>query len=232
MHIPMLKPLFSTWTPQQCARGLACIALCLFLAACGFRMKGVAPLPFSTLYTNITENSEFGSGLRRAIVASSPGTRFVDEPMQAQARLTQLLNKQSLRELSIDAQGQVEEYELNLEFIFQLTDDKGHVVLPPTTLHSTRELPYDATAVQAKGGEIAMVFREMRQSLIDQIVRRLAAPEVTEAFENAATLPVDESALEADVAPAPDATVPMPETGLDSPSSLSAPQIDPDAGLY
>src|SRR5690606_32118098 len=123
MHIlPLPKPIFQTWSPRQCARVLACMGLCLLLLACGFRMKGVAPLPFNTLYTNIPENSEFGANLRRAIMASSPATRFVSEPMQAQARLTQLLNHQSLRELSIDPQGQVEEYELNLEFVFQLTD--------------------------------------------------------------------------------------------------------------
>lgn len=230
MHIPtMLKLSAPDWSPRHTVRGLACIALCLLLAACGFRMKGVSPLPFTTLYTNIAENSEFGAGLRRAVVASSPATRFVDEPADAQARLTQLVNRQSLRELSIDAEGQVEEYELNLEFVFQLTDDKGHLVLPPTTLRSIRELPYDPNVVQAKEGEIAMVFKEMRQSLIDQIVRRLSAPEVTEAFEQAATLPANEGEAEAGPVPA-ESIVPVPD--LDSPSSLSAPQIDPNAALY
>jgi len=103
------------------------------------------------------------------------------------------------------------------------------VVLPPTTLHSTRELPYDSSVVQAKEGEIAIVFREMRQSLVDQIMRRLSAPEVTEAFEHAATLPPgEESPPASDAAPA----MPLPQSDLDSPNSLSAPQIDPNAGFY
>src|SRR5690606_17682939 len=128
-------------------------------------------LPFSTLYTNIEENSEFGAGLRRAILASSPGTRFVADPAQAEAKLIRVSSSQLLRELTIDAQGRVEEYELNLEFVFQLTDAKGHIVLPPTTLRALRELPYDDTIVQAKQGEIATVFQQMQKSLIDRIVR-------------------------------------------------------------
>ncbi|MGP1613817.1 MAG: LPS-assembly lipoprotein LptE [Pollutimonas bauzanensis] len=203
-------------------RGLACVALCLLLAACGFRLKGVSPLPFTTIYTNIPDNSAFGANMRRAIVASSPRTRFVSEPADAQARLTQLSNNQSLRELSIDAQGRVEEYELNLEFVFQLTDARGHLVLPPTTLRATREIPYDDTIVQAKQGEIGTIFQEMQQSMVDRVVRRLASPDVAEAFADAESLPVDESP--AGAAPTPPSQ-PMPGA-----PPWGGPRIDSGAG--
>lgn len=167
--------------------GLACI----LITACGFRLQGVTPLPFDTLYTNIAENSDFGARLRRAILAASPKTRFVTEAADAQARLMQLTNQRVLRELSIDAQGQVEEYELNLIFVFQLLDAAGNVLLPPTTLTVTREIPYDPTAVQAKEGEIATMFNDMQRSLIDRVVRRLAAPDVAEAAAQAPALPAE-----------------------------------------
>lgn len=207
--MPSPMPTSRPYAPQPALRALACMALCVLLAACGFQLKGVAPLPFTTIYTNIAENSAFGAGLRRAIVASSPDTRFVSEPADAQARLTQIANTQSLRELSIDAQGQVEEYELNLEFVFQLTDAQGHVVLAPTTLRSTREIPYDPNVVQAKQGEIAAVFNDMQQSLIDRVVRRLASPDVAEAFAEAEALPEKEDdGTVAPPAPAQEAPVP------------------------
>ena len=72
--------------------------------------------------------------------------------------------------------------ELNLVFVFQLTDAQGRVLLPPTTLSSTREVPYDPDALQAKQGEIGSLFQEMQRSLIDRIVRRITSPEVAEAF--------------------------------------------------
>lgn len=178
---------------------LAVVGASVLLAACGFRLKGATPLPFTTLYTNIAENSAFGVAMRRAIVASSPQTRIVEDPAQAEVRLLQLANNQRLRELSIDAEGRVEDYELNLEFVFQLVDAAGHIIIPPTTLRATRELPYDDTMVQAKQSEITTVFQQMQQSMVDRVVRLLSAPDVFTAFENAAQLPVDDTP--ADLAP-------------------------------
>jgi len=174
-----------------CVLRTLCLALLLCLSACGFRLKGTSPLPFTTLYTNISPDSEFGAGLRRALRASSPGLRLVDTPEAAQARLVQLSLQQSLRDIAIDARGRVEEYELNLAFQFQLTDADGHFLLEPTTLRAQRELPYDPDAVQAREGEITTVFRNMHQSMIDRIIRRVSAPEVAEAWRNAAQQPRD-----------------------------------------
>lgn len=174
----------------------AVLGISVLLAACGFRLKGATPLPFQTLYTNIAENSSFGMAMRRAIMAASPGTRIVEDPAQAEVRLVQLGNNQRLRELSIDADGRVEEYELNLEFVFQLVDASGHLIIPPTTLRAVRELPYDDTVVQAKQSEITTVFQQMQQSMVDRVVRLLSAPDVISAFENAQQQPVQETPVD------------------------------------
>jgi LPS-assembly lipoprotein len=214
-------PSFSSPSPRW-LRGFACVSICVILAACGFKLRGISPLPFDTLYTNVAENSAFGARLRRAVIASSPNTRFVSDATEAQAKLIQLSNHQSLRELSIDAQGQVEEYELDLEFIFQLTDSKGHLLLPPTTLRSVRELPYDPDIVQAKQGEIASLFLSMQQNLVDRIVRRLTAPDVEEAYRNSDALPVDENPTNTvPLAPDDNSNVPTPWTNM--PSGLNGP---------
>jgi len=177
------------------------LCLSLLLSSCGFRLKGAAPLPFATLYTNISPDSEFGVGLRRALLAASPGLRLVDTPADAQARLVQLSHRQTLRDISIDARGRVEEYELNLEFRFQVTDAQGRFLLEPITLRAMRELPHDPDAVQARQSEIAAVFRNMQRSLIDRIVRRMTAPELVQAYHNATLRPRDTE--DADLTPLP-----------------------------
>lgn len=207
-------------------RRLALFALlsgCMLLAACGFRLKGATPLPIDTLYTNIAENSSFGVAVRRAIRAASPNTRFVSDPREAQARLIQLAHNELLRELSIDAEGRVEEYELTLEFVFQLVDAAGHVILPPTTLRATRDTPYDDTVVQAKQSEISVVFQQMQQSMVDRLVRHLTAPDVIAAFANAEKLPVE--AEPADLSPVSNDPAP---TGV---RNWGAPSLNPDAGM-
>jgi LPS-assembly lipoprotein len=191
---PLLPAVFSRDHARpfaQAGRVLVCMALCVMLAACGFRLKGPSPLPFSTIYTNIDENSSFGAFLRRSILASSPGIQFVNDPLRAQVQLRQLSSTQNLRDISLDAQGRVEEYELTLEFTFQLTDAQNRVVLPPTTLRSVRELPYDDTIVQAKQGEIDVTFQNMRESLVERILYMMSSREVIERYEQLEANPDD-----------------------------------------
>ncbi|MHC3922533.1 MULTISPECIES: LPS-assembly lipoprotein LptE [Alcaligenes] len=203
MHLARLLPSSSLSVPAPRFWGLAglIILLSVVLTACGFHLKGVAPLPFDTIYTNITDNSAFGANLRRTLSASSPQTRFVERPQDAEAILQQLSHSRNQREISINAKGQVEEYELQLTFVFELLDAKGRVILPPTTLNVIREVPYDAEAVQAKDSEIEMIFRDMEQSLINRIVRRLSSPDVTSAYHYISSQPEASSMEEMELLP-------------------------------
>jgi len=222
---PAARPLSRAWRNGAARRFalFALLAVCVLLAACGFRMKGATPLPFDTLYTNIEENSAFGAAMRRAIVAASPNTRFVSDAKQAEARLIQLANDERLRQLSIDADGRVEEYELNLEFVFQLVDGRGHVILPPTSLRATREIPYDDTMVQAKQSEITTTFQQMQQSMVDRVVRHLTSPDVIAAFKNADQQPLEATPSNLDPVSNDPAPTRSPMWG--------APGLNPDAGM-
>lgn len=216
----------SDFTARPSLRWLVAVGLLALLTACGFRLKGQTPLPFETMYTNIAENSAFGSQLRRVIRAASPDTRFVDDPKEAQVRLTQLSLTRDLEEVSISVEGQVEEYELSVTIVFQLTDAEGHILLAPTTLGATREIPYDSGALQAKQGEIGSLYLEMQQSLIDRMVRRITSPEVKQAYQNADTLPIDESQVQRDDAPVRD-----DDLGIDR-DLLRMPNMNPTSSFY
>jgi LPS-assembly lipoprotein len=198
MNIARLLPSGSLSVPAPRFWGLAglIILLSVVLTACGFHLKGVAPLPFNTIYTNITDNSAFGANLRRALLASSPQSRFVERPQEAEAVLQQVSLSRYQREISINAKGQVEEYELQLTFVFELLDAKGRSVLPPTTLAVMREVPYEA-----KDSEIEMIFRDMEQSLINRIVRRLSSPDVTSAYHFMSSQPEASSMEEMELLP-------------------------------
>src|SRR5690606_4854325 len=208
------------------ARRLALLVVvigCILLTACGFRLKGATPLPFDTLYTNIAENSAFGAAMRRAIRAASPNTRIVSEPADAEVRLIQIANDQRLRQLSIDADGRVEEYELNLEFSFQLVDSRGRIILPPTFLRSTREIPYDDTMVQAKQSEITAVFQQMQQSMIERVIRHLTAPDIIAAFKNADQQPQEATPSNLEPISNDPAPTRSPMWGV--------PSLNPDSGI-
>ncbi|MDN5842656.1 MAG: LPS assembly lipoprotein LptE [Alcaligenaceae bacterium] len=186
----MVHTFRSVRTAQHTARMAVCAGLFMLLAACGFHLKEATPIPFQTIYTNINLNTDFGARLRRSIQTNSPDSRFVDSLSQADVYLNQMSNQQKLRQISIDAEGRVEEYGLDLIFTFQVVDRNGRQVLPPTTLTSTREIPYNERVVQAKEGEITRTFQDMQLSLIDQIMRRLSSPEVRHTWENLSQQPI------------------------------------------
>lgn len=160
------------------------VALTVALSACGFRLQGSTPLPFKTLYMKVPENTAFGADLRRAIKASSPNTLLVeDASVPYEAALQQISETRNAREVSLNAQGRVEEYELTLTYTFSVVSAAGDVILPNTTLRAVRNLPFDDRVVQAKEVEEATLFSQMQTSLVSRIVRRVSAPDVAQSYE-------------------------------------------------
>lgn len=175
--MPVHNSKFSQW------RWLA-LGLVVVLSACGFQLQGRAPLPFETLYVSVPQNSQFGADLRRAIRASSPDTQIIEDPaVPYQAQLQQISETRSSREISLNAQGRVEEYELTLVYVFRIVDANGDNILPPTTLVAVRDLPFDDRVVQAKEGEQATLFQQMQKSMIARVMRRISAPDVAQRYQ-------------------------------------------------
>ena len=167
-----------TWS-----RILSGVAIAVVLTACGFTMRGVNPLPFDTLYLGVNDNSSFGVGLIRAVRASSPSTTLVASPKEAQAIYTQLQSTRSLREVSLNAVGRVEQYELTVTYVFRVTDPKGQLILSDTALSASREVPFDDQFMQAKDDEFQRIYEDLEVGLVARIVRRISSPEVRTNFE-------------------------------------------------
>lgn len=180
--------LFSRWHQAL----LAALLLSMVLAGCGFKLRGEKPLPFTTMYTNIESNSRFGAYLRRSLKASSPSLQFVDDQATAQVVLLQLDRVQSQREVSLNAQGQVEEYELTLRLTFQLVTNSGQLLIPPSTLTSTRILPYDEANSQAKAQEMVTLYQDMEAQMVGQLVRRISSDDVIQGYKQGAATPGEE----------------------------------------
>lgn len=159
------------------------LALSLLLSACGFRPKQSHNLPFNTLYTNVEANSNFGAQLRRILNANSPNLRLVPTPESAEVQLLQLAYNRHLRELSLDPNGEVENYELQLLMEFTLIDTQGNTLMSPTTLSVIRDMPNNPDNSYAKQIEINTLFDDMELSLVDRLVRRLSSIDVQQAYE-------------------------------------------------
>lgn len=143
------------------------------LGGCGFRLRGPQPMDFATLHVNVSAQTELGAQLRR-LVAVSGSTVVVEEEAAAEARLQILGNSRSREILSLTGAGKVREYQLNQNLQFQLLDKAGKPLIPPTALSARREYTFDEDAVLGKQQEEELLYRDMQQDLVQQMMRRLA----------------------------------------------------------
>ncbi len=144
------------------------------LGACGFKLRGAYQLPFDTIYIGVAPNSTLGADLARRIVAGS-STRVVASAAQAQAVLEVLSENRSRDVLSVNVQGRAQEFTLRQTMRFRVHDGKGHEYLGPTQISLKRDVAFDDSQALAFEAETELLYRDMQNDLVEQILRRLAA---------------------------------------------------------
>lgn len=153
---------------------LILLAVALLLAACGFKLRGEATLPFETMYVQAAPTSQFAVQLRRAVAAGSQ-TRIADSPEQAQVTL-QVLNE--LREksiLSLSGTGRVSEFQLRYRVSYRLYDGKATEYIPTSEIVLRRDFSFSDQASLSKESEEQLLYRDMQTDAVQQLVRRLQA---------------------------------------------------------
>lgn len=158
-------------------RNLTVLLLVTLLAACGFHLRGERPLPYDSLYIGAPEYSELGAALKRNIRASGR-TRIADTPQEAQAQLSIVSEAREKSILSLNAAGRVREFQLRYRFVFRVHDGKGRDYLPQNEIVLTRDFTFNDAAILAKEQEEALIYRDMQNDLVQQIMRRLEASRV------------------------------------------------------
>jgi LPS-assembly lipoprotein len=167
------------------------------LSACGFKLRGSADLPahklpFATIALSLAPTSEFHAQLKRAIEASSAGTR-VAEANEAEAILVVLGDTSQKNILSLNASGRAREYQLVRTFSFKVQANNPSATpapqvkytdartaapteyIAPSTIVLRREVTYSDDLVLSKEAEETLLWRDIQRDLVQQVMRRLAA---------------------------------------------------------
>src|SRR5262249_19698573 len=101
--------------------------------------------------------------------------RVVDDPKGADANLAFSTEQKEKVILSLTGTGAVREYQLRYRVGFRVHDGKGGEYVPQSTITLTRDITYSDTDVLAKEAEEQLLYRDMQNDMVSQIVRRLAA---------------------------------------------------------
>ncbi len=150
------------------------LAASLLVAACGFQLRGQTALPFNTLYVQAAPTSPFAIQLKRAVQAGS-ATRIADRPEQAEAILQIMSELQEKQILSLGGGGRVREFQLRYRVSFRLTDGKNREHIPASEILLKRDYSFNDEQALSKESEEALLFRDMRNDAVQQLVRRLQA---------------------------------------------------------
>ena len=161
-------------------RVLFAVCLVLTLSACGFHLRGSNGsfmLPFATMNIGLPDTSPLAIDLKRYIRAVG-STEIVDTREAADATREVLADPEKTRTksiLSLNSNGRVREYQLGYSIQFRVVDKAGNVLLGLTTIALNRPIAFNESQVLAKETEEAQLYRDMRNDLVQQIMRRLAA---------------------------------------------------------
>jgi len=161
---------------EQSMRALISVMLALMLAACGFQLRGAQPLPFTSLYVP-ADSWEMGALLKRNIRALG-STQLVESPQEAQAVFTLIGEAREKNILSLSGTGRVREFQLRYRLAFRVHDLKGKEFIAPTEIVLVRDISFSDERVLAKEQEETLLYRDMQNDMVQQLLRRMAAAKV------------------------------------------------------
>ena len=173
------------------------LALALFgitvLAGCGFKLRTSQTMPFATIAVTPERAAGVAGDISRYLgdlvrpvapgVGGEPPEVILDISQEAREKLV----------VGVNASGQVREYELRMRITFSLRSPKAGELIAPSVIEQHRSISFNESAVLAKEAEEVLLYRDMQNDIVQQLLRRLAA------FKPAA------------VAPRPAATTPASE---------------------
>ncbi len=163
--------------PTRLAGFALLLGLGLLLGACGFQLRGVgdnaAQLPEEWKSMHMltgNPNGEFSREVKSRFAAQ--GIEWTDRD-SANYLLTLGPEQFSQRNLSLNSEARVAEFELTMRARFSVRQAGNAVVIDTTEVTTIRQMENDPRNVVGKSEEIRILKTEMRADLARQIMRRI-----------------------------------------------------------
>ncbi len=150
----------------------------LGLSACGFKLRGTFNLPFQSARVVGKVSTPVAAALVAALQRS--GVRLVSSPAEVapgeQHVVVVVLNDQ--RERAVTGQtaaGQVRELQLRSRFSFRVEAASGRILQEQAEVLVQRDISYNESDALAKQSEEALLFNDLNNDAVQQVMRRLGA---------------------------------------------------------
>lgn len=157
---------------------LIALLCALLIAGCGFQLRGAATLPFETLYVQAPVGSQFAQQFKRVVAAGS-STKIIDDPKAAEATLVLVGEIREKIILSLSGAGRVSEYQLRYRMTYRMLNKATAEILPSTEIALKRDFSFNDQDTLSKESEEALLFRDMQNDAVQQLLRRLQVAKLT-----------------------------------------------------
>ncbi len=151
------------------------LAVSVLLAGCGFKLRGEQNFAFESISVNAPQAGPVANELRRAL-----GSRLRDgvlPPGGAASQVTlDLISEQREKTVvGVNAAGQVREFQLRIRVNFKLRSAEGKELIAENEILQQRDISFNESASLAKEAEEGLLYRDMQNDIVRQVLRRLAA---------------------------------------------------------
>jgi LPS-assembly lipoprotein len=157
-------------------RRLLLLAVPAAAAGCGFQLRQAPDFAFRTIAMP-TVGSPVSIELGRTLRANGAVEVVTSNgPLDGVDAVLQLLAEQREKVVvGLNASGQVREFQLRLRYRFRVRTPQGRELIPETELSQQRDISFNESAVLAKEAEESLLYRDMQNDMVQQVIRRLAA---------------------------------------------------------
>ena len=146
------------------------------LPGCGFQLRQTGDYPFQTLLAGFSVTTPLGAELSRQLRGTGRIELLTEVPPSRRADVILDILQESRQRVVVgtNATGQVRELQLRMTVKFRLRTPEGIEWIEPVELYQQRDLSFNETAALSKEIEEAMLYRDMQNDIVQQIMRRLS----------------------------------------------------------
>lgn len=156
----------------------------LLLTSCGFQFQGIVQLDPGLRQISLQVPDAYGQLARSLTQLLALAHVQVVNNADAPLVLHVLKDDAAQRLLSVSSTQQTRQYSLEVTIVYELTDNKGKLILPPQTIAEARSLTIQSDQILGASNEANLFYQQMRHSLARSIMIRLASPEVAKLINN------------------------------------------------
>lgn len=158
---------------------LSVAMLSLALAGCGFHLRNNQTFVFKTIAISPTAGSAVAQDLARYFGASLVPLVPATESVAPEVVLYVVEEVRERNIVAVNASGQVRELQLRVRLKFKVQTPQGLELINTTEISQQRDISFNESSALAKEAEEVLLYRDMQNDIVQQMLRRLAAIKLT-----------------------------------------------------